>query len=111
MPKAYAALAKKYTVIDAFRYQGSIPSGDFQDPTEAHEHVVTGGTDPFINSAAGDFRLLAGTAAGIALPSPYNLDMNGNVRGADGTWDRGAFEFVSGSSPFPPSGPKNLRIR
>jgi hypothetical protein len=26
--------------------------------------------------------------------------MDGNVRGADGVWDRGAFEFSSGSNPI-----------
>jgi hypothetical protein len=75
-------------------------------PTYSHNHYVsttsgaeTGKTtatgDPFVNFVGLDFRLKAPTAAGITLPSPYNVDMFGNVRGADGTWDRGAVEFGS----------------
>jgi hypothetical protein len=30
------------------------------------------------------------------LVPPYNIDGNGVTRGTDGTWDRGAYEFVSG---------------
>ena len=33
---------------------------------------------------------------GQALASEYNTDADGNVRGADGTWDMGAYEFSSG---------------
>ena len=30
--------------------------------------------------------------AGTTLASPYNLDLNADARGADGKWDRGAYE-------------------
>lgn len=66
-----------------------------------------GSEDPFINEPAGDYRLKAsfsGTSPkdkGVNLGSPYNTDMFGNVRGADGAWDIGAFEFSSGTLPFP----------
>lgn len=30
---------------------------------------------------------------GVSLTSPYNLDFIGATRGADGTWERGAYEF------------------
>ncbi|MGZ3805075.1 MAG: hypothetical protein ACXVB4_12745, partial [Pseudobdellovibrionaceae bacterium] len=66
---------------------------------------------PFVNVAGNDLRLLTATSAGTILSSPYNMDLNGNVRGADGIWDRGALEFVSNS--LPPSmlsPPQNLRI-
>ncbi len=36
---------------------------------------------------------LTGALAGVSLASPYNMDMDGKTRGADGTWDRGAYEF------------------
>jgi len=71
-------------------------------PSETHKQ--TGSSNPFVNSAGGDYHLISATTAGKALPSPYNTDMNGNTRGADGVWDRGAFEFTSGGRiPSPPS--------
>ncbi|MCP4177658.1 MAG: DUF5123 domain-containing protein [bacterium] len=52
-----------------------------------------GTSDPFINAAAGNFHLSAETNAGFILQSPYNKDMEGKTRGADGIWSIGAFEF------------------
>ena len=35
---------------------------------------------------------------GVTLASPFNKDPDGQTRGADGKWDRGAYEFgVPGS--------------
>jgi len=76
--------------------------------SEAHGSSATTG-DPFQNYAARDFRLKAATAAGTALASPFNIDMFGNVRGADGTWDRGAVEFT-GAAITPPAAPSNVRV-
>lgn len=85
---------------------------DNSSPTETNKTTGTG--NPFTNYVSLDFRLNSGTTAGITLSAPYNVDMCGNTRGADGTWDRGAIEFVSGQpacadpegggSP-PPTGP------
>lgn len=50
-------------------------------------------TSIFVNYAADDFRLASPTTAGSPLASPYNADLLGTTRGADGNWDRGAFEF------------------
>ena len=49
----------------------------------------------FVNYAAGDFRLARHTTtAGTSLPSPFNVDIAGNIRGdADGFWDIGAYQF------------------
>lgn len=58
----------------------------------------TANTTTFINYAAKNFRLTSPTAGGTSLSSPYNFDMNGNVRGLDGVWDRGAHEFVGGTN-------------
>jgi len=57
---------------------------------EAH---AQSGRDPFVNSAHGDYRLASGTAAGVNLPAPFDKDPLNSVRGSDGIWDRGAFEF------------------
>lgn len=40
---------------------------------------------------------------GIALPAPYNVDPNGNLRGTDGHWDRGAYQFIGSGVPIPPT--------
>jgi hypothetical protein len=58
------------------------------------------GVNPFVNSTNGNFALSSETVDahlndGNTLSAPYNLDMLGVTRGADGTWERGAFEFVS----------------
>ena len=77
-------------------------------------HGETGGTsatsgDPFVNIAALDFRLKASTAAGSNLAAPFNIDGVGNTRGADGTYDRGPFEFVTGAITV--AAPTNLRAQ
>ena len=55
-----------------------------------------------------DLRLSGATESGFGLSAPYNTDMLNVTRGADGTWDIGAYEYVSGASdttsPSPPAG-------
>ena len=63
---------------------------------------------PFVDPN-GNFQLRS-ALAGALLSVPYDIDMRGVQRGADGTFDRGAFEFggeVSGTAPAPPT---NVRI-
>lgn len=74
-----------------------------QPETETNGQTLT--LDPFVNSAlgdAGDYHLTTSAAstlnAGLTLASPYNQDLDGNTRAADGKWDRGAFESGSGTS-------------
>lgn len=55
-------------------------------------------SNPFVNITSTDFHLAAATANGTSLMSPYNTDMDGKTRGADGVWDIGAYEYLSGSS-------------
>ena len=62
--------------------------------------------NPFVGAA--DFHLSSETVDphlndGVTLSSPYNLDFAGSTRGADGTWERGAFEFLSEAPPNPPT--------
>lgn len=67
----------------------------------------------FLNAGVGNFHLSSNGAAGSGntLSSPYNIDMDGLVRGGGGTWDIGAFEFGSGApAPLPLPPPSNLRI-
>jgi len=67
------------------------------------KHSEPGGTsaasgDPFVEYPDFDFHLKVGTAAGATLPEPLNIDASGVVRGLDGVWDRGAFEFSAGGA-------------
>lgn len=59
-------------------------------------------SNPFVNYSAFDFRLSA-PLAGSAISSPYNTDIVGNPRGADGVFDRGAFEFVGNADTTAPT--------
>jgi hypothetical protein len=71
---------------------------------------VTGTASMFVNSGANNYHLVAGAAAinagkALATDGFINKDMDGKTRGADGTWDVGAYEFSSGSPPPPPPPP------
>lgn len=59
-------------------------------------------TSIFVNYAGGDYRLAAPTAAGESMSAPYNADLAGNIRGADGVFDRGAFEYTGVVDSTPP---------
>jgi len=67
---------------------------------DSSAHTVVTSGNPFVNSAANDFRLATATSAGNStLGSPYNVDLDGRIRGLDGTWDRGAYEFGGTTNP------------
>lgn len=65
----------------------------------AHDVNVAGAASPLVNSAAST---LAGFApavpdpflgnAGVPLGAPFDTDLQGQARGANGTWDRGALQ-------------------
>lgn len=77
---------------------------------EAHG-TINFPTSNFVNYAALDFRLSSATTAGTSLASPYNVDPLGSIRGSDGIWDRGAYEYPPPSSDItPPAAPTGLYI-
>ena len=87
-------------------YYNTPQDGD-STPTKT---VCNSNCDVFSSISGKDFRLKAAIAGGVALGAPYNIDMNGVVRGVDGTWDRGAFEFSGGAaSVLQP--PANLKVQ
>ena len=51
-------------------------------------------SDPFAAGATGDVRLKTATEPGTVLQPPYDIDLASQKRGADGTWDRGAYEYA-----------------
>ncbi|OGR87244.1 MAG: hypothetical protein A3J74_11265 [Elusimicrobia bacterium RIFCSPHIGHO2_02_FULL_57_9] len=90
--------------------------------SEPNGQIVIGSPCPLQNCAidnTGNYHLLQGGGtgtnqvnAGLALSSTYSLDPDGNIRGADGVWDRGAYEFADafpGANP-PPARPKGVRL-
>jgi hypothetical protein len=70
------------------------------------------GPDPFVSSSNRDFRLKAATQTGANVTASgklFHLDPYGVARGADGVWDRGAFEYTSGTIVSPPSSKQPLQ--
>ncbi len=64
---------------------------------EPHEESSRRATSPFVDWVNYNFHLVLATHPGLSLAAPFNVDPDGSVRGADGNWDRGAYEFVAGS--------------
>lgn len=74
-------------------------------------HDINGTGSPFVDAQpwiSGNWALKA-PIGGLALAAPYNIDMNGTVRGADGVFDRGALEFSSQAAAVP--APTNLQVK
>lgn len=71
--------------------------------------VCTTGCDVFKSILGNDFALKVAVPGGAALGAPYSTDGKGLIRGADGSWDRGAYEFnASGTAALQP--PTSLTI-
>ncbi|MCR4275694.1 MAG: hypothetical protein NUV83_03025 [Candidatus Wolfebacteria bacterium] len=102
---------KNYTITEMADsdYNTMIQCGSGNAEGE-HDTDLPFGSDPYVDSANGDFRL-SGALAGLALSAIYESDLTGVVRGTDGVWDRGAYEYVSGSSDIiPPANPTGLSV-
>lgn len=75
--------------------------------TQSEPNGQASATNPFISTT--NFKLKAPTKPGSTLASPYNMDGLQVTRGADGVWDRGAYEFNGSGTgispkPFAPAG-------
>ncbi len=81
-------------VISHNWYYATLQDGD-SDPTSV---VCVTACDVFIDAPGRDFRLKAATAAGTPLSAPFTVDPDQKPRGADGFWDRGAYEY--GARPY-----------
>jgi hypothetical protein len=82
-------------------------------PSETHGQAAS--INPFVNASANNYLPAADpvsscsststTCMGQTLGSPYNVDPDGVTRGADGMWERGAYQYAAASgAPQPPSG-------
>ena len=63
--------------------------------TITSQQVGGNGIIPVDSMSSLRFTLTTGTSPGLELETPINVDMYGNVRGADGTWDMGAIEYIN----------------
>jgi hypothetical protein len=62
-------------------------------PSEPHGQYSS--LNPFVSVTNHDYRLAVSTTPGdSSIGSEYNTDLFGNIRGGDGSWDRGAVEHV-----------------
>jgi hypothetical protein len=87
-------------------YYNTVQDGD----SSSSKVVCTSNCNIFRDAANGDFTLAIPTVAGTSLPAPYNLDPLGKLRGSDGTWDRGAFEYGGTQTAPSPEPPTLVRI-
>lgn len=82
--------------------------------TESNEQI--GSSSPFVSAANADFHLL-GATLGVATITPLSgltvnvTDEDGVVRGSDGIWDRGAYEYSAGAQSNTLNPPANLRLQ
>jgi hypothetical protein len=82
-------------------------------PAGPNDQIMALNPSLFINLPNRDYRLAMPTLAGLRLGPPFDQDLLDRARGADGVWDRGAFEYAEGgTSPdtTPPARPTGLRI-
>lgn len=88
----------------------------YNSGTQSETNIQNGSGDPFVNITGKNYHLSSATnSAYTTIGATYNTDLDGNTRGADGVWDRGAFEFQSGNPPPPqvpvPYAPGNLQVQ
>lgn len=89
----------------------SVTHNHFLSSNTLGTNTSTGSGNPFVDAPNLNFSLMVATPAGTTLPAPYNTDMYGTVRGADGVWDRGAVEYETGGNLTTPASPTNLRVQ
>lgn len=77
----------------------------------ASKVVCSSSCDVFTSLSGKNFRLKSPTTAGLSLSTPTGVtqDLDGFSRGADGGWDRGAFEYRSTATAI--QAPTNLVVR
>jgi len=70
------------------------------DLVDSEPNAQFGTGDPFVDWQNENFQLAMATEPGIELQYPYNSDYLGEIRGQDGVWDRGAYEFTGTCTPM-----------
>jgi hypothetical protein len=86
--------------LEGITHDYNLFSGELPAP---EPNGVANAPDPFVNLAQGDFHLSTTVTpnrarnSGQALGPIFDVDPEGNLRGADGSWDIGAYELGSAS--------------
>ncbi len=86
--------------MDRNGYNFSALNG-FSWPSRENGAFNTVRSTSFANLSSNDLHLVSGSVLrnqGVGLQPEFNADMDGNLRGADGKWDVGAFEFHTAGS-------------
>jgi len=108
--------APMWSVTTGYNWYYNTPNSNDTNPTK---QVCTSNCNIFANLTTKDYTLNGNNLpdAGYAFSTPFDEDMYGTVRGSNGLWDRGAFEFPTDPSSSPGTGPlpqinapRNLRI-
>jgi hypothetical protein len=81
--------------------------------TFSEANGVNGGSNNPFTTAPGIVSTISSVmprGKGATLASPYNVDMLGTVRGADGSWDIGAIEYNAGDVTAPTPDPMTFSV-
>src|SRR5262249_37086494 len=78
-----------------------LPDNDYDlcNGSLSETHGLGNAANPFVNLTGQNYHINSGSAPvnhGTPLGPPYNIDKDGNVRGADGSSDIGAYEYSTG---------------
>ncbi|MGI9304993.1 MAG: Ig-like domain-containing protein [Gammaproteobacteria bacterium] len=95
----YSSAKADFGGVESHDYNHYVNMVDDRVPVEKNRTVVRDSGNPFVNVGEDDFRLIRATRAAPTLFPPYNKDPLGAPRGADGTWERGAYEFIGPDGP------------
>ncbi len=98
---ASGSMARNNIYWNASWYSGaSINDSDynFSDSSTPGANSISNGSNPFVDINAKNFHIITNISPthphnnGTSLGNPYNVDKDGNIRGANGAWDIGAYE-------------------
>jgi hypothetical protein len=83
----------------------------YNSGNHSESNVQYGQSDPLVDPAKGNYRLAYETDGGDdAISSLFNTDPDGVLRGKNGVWSRGAYQYTTaGPVSSRPSPPRNLR--
>ncbi len=74
-----------------YRTDGAEPIKLDEKTEDEFRQILT--ENPFVDAEKYNFQLSYETEHGKVLAAPFNIDFTGKIRGEDGVWDRGAFEY------------------
>jgi hypothetical protein len=96
---------------------GGLPDDDYDlcSGSCSGSHSISSGSNPFVNLAGKDYHIISTVGTrypkdkGANLGSAFNIDIDGNIRGSDGAWDIGAYEYAVASATCEATGTAKCR--